>query len=148
MLQNPAIQQILISSGLFLLVWAILGNLVFKPFLKILEEREAKTIGSDKEAFAQKKKSQELTVQIEETLKNARRTAMQARDEQTQRARQNAEKIKVEAQQHAELEIAKAREHIARLKENAFKEVAVESDALARQMVEKALSSESRTTIH
>lgn len=62
-----------IQLGLFFVCYFVLNRFVFAPYLRLLEERKAKTVGLKEQAEKDKLKAQELKVAYESYLKEERR---------------------------------------------------------------------------
>ena len=56
------------SAVIFLCVWAFLSRVLLKPFLALIEEREARTVGDEHSAVEMKKDAKLLQAKAEEEL--------------------------------------------------------------------------------
>ena len=70
-----------ISAGLFLLLWKFVGQGMAKPFLELLEDREARTLGDEKKARETKALSERIASDIELELHDSRVEGVKHREE-------------------------------------------------------------------
>lgn len=140
LLKPETLVQIQISGVIFLLVWAVFGNLVFKPFLDLVAEREEKTVGSTRHAAEKKRESRSLEQKVEEELREARLEGIQQRDKLAEAARKQSQQVLEAADAAAREEIRKAQLEIDELKSRAEQELAQEAAALAELVVKRALT--------
>lgn len=101
-LTNFGVQPILLIAQVvnFLLLLFILKRFLYKPILKVLEERKQKIAESLKNAEEIDKKLEQITLEREERLKKASKEA----ESLLQEATKTAEKIVAEAHQKAALD--------------------------------------------
>lgn len=145
---NPIVFQALCSVGVFLLLWAVLGNLVFKPFFSMLEEREQRTVGDETAAVEKRQELKVVNSQIQEKLRQARLQGIALRDERVAQAKKEAQALLDQANNIAAQELSRAEQSIEDLKAAALRDVAVEAENLSKMVVSKVLLADSSTTIH
>jgi len=135
--------QVVESAVLFILIWCILKRVLFKPFLSLLDERDARTVGDERAAREKKVDSKELSKEIEIELQKARLEGIKDRDEAVRLAKDKAQEVIQAASVRAQEKREKAREEIERLKAAAEQELLKEStmlsDVVVRQLVSHKL---------
>ncbi len=136
------------SAASFLLIWFVLGNYVFKPFFALLEERERKTAGSESIAQETKVATQNILLEIEDTLKEVRAEATAHKDIRIEKARKEAQNIVEMAVNKAEKDMKSAQMQLNEKRDLAFSDLPEEVEAMSDLIVNKALSSGSNVTIH
>ena len=139
--------QIAFSAGLFLLLWAVLGGMIFKPFFRMLEEREDRTVGDERAAAAALEETKVRTQDLEKQLLEARIVGMQDREKRIQKAKEEATALVGEANLRAAEELKKIQEEIAQLKQRAINEVEAEAKNLSRLVV-RQVAGDSGQTVH
>jgi F-type H+-transporting ATPase subunit b len=108
---------------ILLVFYVILKLLFFGPLLKVMAEREARTIGAQKDAEAAQAAAAEKTKQYREALKqartdlyveqeNARKRLLDARAQELKDARAKAATVVAAAKERIEQESASARQEI------------------------------------
>jgi F-type H+-transporting ATPase subunit b len=108
---------------ILLVFYVILKLLFFGPLLKVMAEREARTIGAQKDAEAAQAAAAEKTKQYREALKqartdlyveqeNARKRLLDARAQELKDARAKAATVVAAAKERIEQESAAARQEI------------------------------------
>lgn len=80
MLSPLVIKTILLSAGLFILVWQFLSRALFKPFLQIAIEREEQTVGAEKRATKLRTQAAEIDREVENALQLSRIEALRICD--------------------------------------------------------------------
>lgn len=78
------------AAGL-IVVWATVGNLVFKPILKLIDKREHATLGAENRAEEFKVKAATVRAEVEQELRSARQAAASQREEIVGAARKEAQ---------------------------------------------------------
>jgi F-type H+-transporting ATPase subunit b len=112
---------------IILIFYFILRTIFFKPLLKVMAERDARTVGAQKAAEAAQAAAAEKTKQYEETLKHAR--AKVYAEQETARKKVLDERAEIVKDARA-----KAASHVAGAKERVQGEVAA-----ARREIEKTV---------
>ncbi len=145
---TAVLPQMLCSAVLFIVVWIVLGNYVFKPFFALLEEREERTVGDEKRAVKRREEARQLQERIDTTLFQTRLRAIEQRDVKLATARAEAQKVIDEALERAHRELRAAREEIADLKVRARKQMGGEVKALSDTFVNKLLADGTSKLVH
>jgi F0F1-type ATP synthase membrane subunit b/b' len=148
MLDGPILQHVILSAALFLFVWQVLGRGVFKPFFEVIEEREAKTSGSEDLAHRKRDELKRLNVELAVSLQEARLQGLTSRDELVQRAKLEAQTIRENAMASASEEIALAKVEIERLKLRAQGDLLTEIERISDLLVGRALEGPSGRVVH
>lgn|GEM_PF-2692973 len=103
---------------------------VFKPVLRILNERKAKTTGAKENAIRLQHRSDEILDQCEKKIEQARTAGMRKREERLQ----SAEKIKEELLKNTRDEIDERLEKVHHQIEVETKEATLQLNQYAQQM--------------
>lgn len=147
LLKEDTFIQILQAGILFLLVWGLFLNNLFKEYLKVLELREERSIGAEAEAVKLKLQAKELEVKLEQELQNARIAALAESERITSQARKNATDLLEEAARIVDQKYANAQLQIEEIQMKANSELSQEAIKLAQHFKECALKP-SGQTIH
>jgi F-type H+-transporting ATPase subunit b len=131
--------SILYQIILFVALWLILNKILFQPYLRLLEERERRTIGAEHDSADLEHEGARLRAQYEEKIAQAQTAAYAAKDAILQEARQQREKILGEARAAAASKLEQARREISLALEKEKAIAAAEAAAVAGEMVSKAL---------
>ena len=152
MLSGDALQSTIIdvagSAGLFIALWVILGNNLFKPYLRLLEDREARTSGDEKRALELNEMSEDVRKSIDDELRGTRLQGLAARDAAVTKAKDEARRITDEASEKARKELDASRAQIEKLKSQARAELASEAQTLATTLRSRLLAERGSQTIH
>lgn len=133
-------ETFLIQLGVFAIVFLILGNVYFKPFLKLFQIRHERTI-KDKEA------AEKLTLQAQQKLEDYKNQL----SVQKQETMKDFDRVIAEAEAREAEIVAKAWEEAKRIthttaekinieRESIRKQIEADIDQLAKQISEKMLS--------
>jgi F-type H+-transporting ATPase subunit b len=124
---------------LFIVLGLILNKILFQPYLRLLEERERRTIGAEHDSADLEHEGARLRAQYEEKIAQAQTAAYAAKDAILQEARQQREKILGQARAEAASKLEQARREIALALEKEKALAAVEAATVAGEMVSKVL---------
>ena len=124
---------------LFIVLGLILNKILFQPYLRLLEERERRTIGAEHDSADLEHEGARLRAQYEEKIAQAQTAAYAAKDAILQEARQQREKILGQARAEAASKLEQARREIALALEKEKALAAAEAAAVAGEMVNKVL---------
>jgi len=132
----------------FLILFGLLGFVLYKPVLKMLDERQAKI----KESMEQAEQIKEQAAQSEEEIKAHLETARKEGQTLIAQAAQMGEKLKEEAkenaQKEAEILIAKAQTEIQQERDKAIDELRREFSNIAILAAEKVINETLDKTKH
>lgn len=140
LLKPETLKQIQVSGGLFFLVWAVLGNLIFKPFLDLIIERENKTLGFSNNAAELRREISALEQSIEAQLQDARIEGLKNKERITASARMKAQAQYEDMEVKAREYLLSAQKEVALLKEKAEHELLIEAKKLSQEVFSKVLS--------
>jgi len=124
---------------LFIVLGLILNKILFQPYLRLLEERERRTIGAEHDSADLEHEGARLRAQYEEKIAQAQSAAYAAKDAILQEARQQREKILGQARAEAASKLEQARREIALALEKEKALAAAETATVAGEMVSKVL---------
>jgi F-type H+-transporting ATPase subunit b len=124
---------------LFIVLGLILNKILFQPYLRLLEERERRTIGAEHDSADLEHEGARLRAQYEEKIAQAQSAAYAAKDAILQEARQQREKILGQARAEAASKLEQARREIALALEKEKALAAAETTTVAGEMVSKVL---------
>lgn len=131
--------EVACSAGIFILLWVVLGKHLFKPYLALIEAREARTLGDERKAAELATKAEEVKRQIDEELKVARLRGLQVRDAAVNAAKEQAKVIADRAAERARRELEAARDEIELARAQAQREIDAEADELAKSLLARLL---------
>ena len=131
--------SILYQIILFIVLGLILNKILFQPYLRLLEERERRTIGAEHDSADLEHEGARLRAQYEEKIAQAQTAAYAAKDAILQEARQQREKILGQARAEAASKLEQARREIALALEKEKTLAAAETATVAGEMVSKVL---------
>jgi F-type H+-transporting ATPase subunit b len=124
---------------LFLVLWAILSKILFRPYLAVLEERERETSGARHETDLLEHEGARLKAEYEEKLARAEAGANAAKEAILQEARQQREGIIGQAREEATRSLEKVRQEVETQLESERQRAMAEIGDMAREMVSKIL---------
>ena len=124
---------------LFLALWFVLSKVLFRPYLKLLEEREGKTAGARNETADLEREGARLKAQYEEQVAQAQAAGGRAKESIVQEARQRREQVLSQARQEATATLEHARREVASQMARERQLAAAEVAMVARQMASKIL---------
>ena len=120
---------------LFLVLWVVLNKVLFKPYLHLLAEREAKTTGATHDSGALEHEALRLKADYEGKIAQAQA----AKDAIVQNGRQQREKILSQARDEATGMLERARNDVATAMEQERRLAVAEVATVASDMVNKVL---------
>ena len=124
---------------LFLVFWAILSKILFRPYLAVLEERERSTSGTLREAGDLEHEGERLKAQYEEKIAQAEAAGNVLKEAILQDARQQREKILSRAREEAATTLQSVRQEVQSQLEVERQRAAAQITALATDMVSKII---------
>ena len=113
----------------------VLARVLFAPYLALLDERRARTVGDAAEAVEQRAHARALAARIDEELARARAEAMTEVDVTRRQAKEEEHAIFASAQADASARLADLRGGVASATAEARRSLAEEARTLADQMV-------------
>ena len=139
MLTFPPDYTFLIQFGAFLALIVVLSRLLFSPFLALLVERDARTIGDGRLAVAQRAEAESLAAKIEAELASVRSQTMNEVERLRRETREEEARLFSSAQTEASARLAELRSSISASTALARSALAAEAKTLADQMVTSVL---------
>jgi F-type H+-transporting ATPase subunit b len=131
--------SILYQIILFLILWVILSRILFKPYLKLLAEREHKTAGAQHDSNDLEREGLRLKNQYEEKIAQAQTAGYAAKEQIIQEGRQQREKILGEAREDAAHMLEQVRSEVAQTLSRERQLAAAEVGPIAAAMVAKVV---------
>lgn len=144
LLKFGTLVQIIASGVLFVVVWGIFGNAVFKDYFDVLEERETKTLGAQQKASDLRQQAKEIQSLVDSELRSARLEGIQDRDALIEEAKSQASKMKEEAKATADEEFKLAAAELENHRQVAMKDAEFEAQKLSQIVKKRALSFEQK----
>lgn len=123
----------------FLILWAILSKVLFRPYLALLDERERKTAGALREAADLEREGERLRAEYEEKIAQAQAAGYAARETIVKEAREQREKLLAQAREEAASVLERVREEVQTQMEKERQLARAEVANIARDMVNKIL---------
>lgn len=124
---------------LFVIVWLVLTRILFRPYLKLLEEREHRTAGTEQESTALTEEGERLKGQYRELIAQAQASGIAAKESILQEARQQREKLISQAREEAARILEQVRTEIQRQIEKEKVLAVTEAAVIAKEMASKVL---------
>jgi F-type H+-transporting ATPase subunit b len=122
-----------------LLFYFILRSLFFKPLLKVMAERDSRTIGAQKAAEAAQAAASEKIRQYEEALKQARTKVYAEQEVERKKILDERTAFLKEARTKATVEVSSAKERVAGEFASAKKELEATTAQLAVEITQRIL---------
>ena len=124
---------------IFLVLWAILSKVVFRPYLGLLDERDRKTSGARREAADLELEAERLKAEYDEKIAQAEAAGSVAKESILNEARQRRDGLLTRAREEASSALESVRQE---LQSQIVKErqlAAAEAQNVARDMARKIL---------
>jgi len=130
-----SVPTILYQAVLFVVLYFVLKQLVFEPFLASLDARHRRTRGAIEDAAKLREETTRLQAEYEQQMTAIRREAAAAADEIHRQAEKEEHEIIDAARQEAARSNAQARETIAAQTEATRSALAAETDHLSQDIL-------------
>jgi len=130
---------IFIQIANFLVLILILGRILYRPLLRVLEERRQRTEGTRAMVEKVDEQGAELLVSYEADIAMARSAARATVQERAGQAETEVERLLGEVRQQVDKEAAEAAEALQRRRDELTAELAPDTTALAHQIAAKVL---------
>lgn len=134
------LQVILIMAVVFAFYWKLLGSVVIKRYLNLFEAREKHTVGATEGAQENHAAAARLLEEYERQLVLERTAVLKSLEPQIIAAKAEAAKIIESAEAEARALLESNKNTIAEEKKILLSSLESESESLARQISEQALS--------
>ena len=152
-LEKFGVEPVLLLAQIvnFAILLFILKRFLYKPILKVLEERKNKIETSMKQSEQIQKKFEEMGVKQQEILDNARKESGQIIDGAKSEAKTLASQIQIEASNQAQLSLKRAQETLALEKQKmvseAKKEIVSVVTAATQRVISKVMTKKDKDTL-
>ena len=124
---------------IILIFYLVLRSLFFRPILKVMAERETRTIGAQKAAEAAQAAATEKVKQYQEALKHAKAKVYQEQEAERKKLLDERAAMLKETRTKATEEVGMAKGRVAREVAEAAKEIEVKAVELAREIAGRVL---------
>ena len=128
----------------FLLLMFILNKILYKPILKVLDEREARIVGGQEKAKRLLDESQGILKSYNEKLYSAKIDAMTVKNSSRKQAVEEANVIIEDARRNAETIVVDVQkemaEEIARVKSELEPEIGIMAGTIAQQILGRKIA--------
>jgi F-type H+-transporting ATPase subunit b len=135
----PDLSRLIPLLILFVVLVPILNALLFRPLLRVLDEREQRIDGARTRAAELSRQAAELVARHDEAIRQARELAHGEQVRHVEQARSQHHATVGEARRQAEQQITTARIDIARVAESARTALGAEAQQLAREIAARLL---------
>lgn len=132
-------QTVVIQIICFLVLWFVLNKLLFRPYLRLLEERESRTEGVRRETADLEGEGQRLRAEYEERIAEARESGRVAKERILDQAREQRERLLSGAREEAANILERVRGEIRSQLQKERVIAATEATAIAQAMANKIL---------
>lgn len=144
MLTLPPDYTFVIQLGTFFVLLMVLSRILFAPFLEVLSERSARTVGDIEKAAASRAEMNTLSARVDAEIAKARAAASAEVDAVRAQTREEAAQLFQGAQQVASARLAELRAEVAAATRDARAALATDSRVLADAMVSAVVGSGSK----
>jgi len=150
MLELNAVNLIHVFAGsaFFLMMWAVLGRVLMKPFFDTVYEREAKTAGADESTQEKREEGRRLDDQLRHQIQDARLEGLRIRDSRVQQAKNEAQSLREAAMNRAAQENARTKDELAQVRAKTVSELELEVEKLATLLVSQVLEKPAGRVLH
>jgi F-type H+-transporting ATPase subunit b len=131
--------SVILQILFFLLFWFLMDRIIFRPFLRLLDERERRTEGAKAETAALIEDAERLRAEYESGMAKAQEEAAAVKEAILVDARRSREQLLTQAREEAGKMMERSRGEIRIELQKAREVVLREAEAIARQMTEKIL---------
>jgi len=122
---------LLVELGLFLLCFLLLRSLVFKPLLRLVDERRAQTQGAREEAKKFEAEAEERTRKVTRVVQQAKVEASEERERLRQQAKHREQEVLRAAKEEATTITDAARRKVAARRSESEREATLKARELA-----------------
>jgi F-type H+-transporting ATPase subunit b len=124
---------------LFVVLWVVLSKILFRPYLRLLEERERKTTGAQHDSLDLEREGARLRAQYEQKIAQAQAAGYATKETILQEARRERERIVTEARDEAMKLLQGVRLEVESQMQKERQLAATEAGIVAQEMVNKIL---------
>jgi F-type H+-transporting ATPase subunit b len=131
--------SLFIQVGLFIFLMIVLNQIFFKPFLRFLEERQAKIEGDEKEAVRLQGEAERRRLQFEEGLNKGQLQALGEKGSIVDAGSREGKSFVDKAQQDVDEELPRIKAQIDQESRQVAADLERRQGAMAREIAEKLL---------
>ena len=131
--------SLFIQVGLFIFLMIVLNQIFFKPFLRFLEERQAKIEGDEKEAVRLQGEAERRRLQFEEGLNKGQLQALGEKGSIVDAGSQEGKSFVDKAQQEVDQELPRIKAQIGQESRQVAADLERRQGAMAKEIAEKLL---------
>jgi F-type H+-transporting ATPase subunit b len=135
----PDFTILFLQIAIFVVLWVVLTRLWFKPALRILHERAARSEGAVREARAIQAEAERLRAEHAAALDQVRGEAQREMQEIVRGAETEQKRMIAEAREEAQRTLTEVRGRVAEEVANARRGLREQAEQIAREVVEKVL---------
>jgi F-type H+-transporting ATPase subunit b len=128
-----------IQAGLFIFLMLVLNAILFKPFLRFLEERHHKISGDEREAARLQEEAERRRLQVDERLHKGQLKALEEKGRIQDTGVQAGKQVVNTVHQEVEEEMRRIKAQIAKEGQQALSELELRRGAMAKGIAEKIL---------
>ncbi|OGQ05912.1 MAG: hypothetical protein A3F82_05730 [Deltaproteobacteria bacterium RIFCSPLOWO2_12_FULL_44_12] len=132
-------KTIFIQLSIFLVVLLTLTHFVFKPVLKIIHLRKAKTEGDRKKIEEMTQKTDALMKEYEKKIQEAKQDAFKMKETIRKEGDEQGQRIVHEAKQASLSQIEKIKKEMEIARQNATSQLELQAKTLGKMIAEKVL---------
>ena len=133
------VYTVLVQIVAFLALWFLLSELLFRPFIALLEQRETRTEGLKAAAASLTAEAERLRAEYESAIVKANEEGAAVKETILQEARRTRERLLAESRAQAAERLTAVREEIQKEMRQGRELALQEAAAISRQMAEKIL---------
>jgi len=130
---------VIFQLAIVLILMVALSNLVFKPFLRVVEERKDWIEGAEKKARALQQRSEELMERYQDSMSAAQAQGASIREEIRKEALSNEAQILQKAMEEGNQFLEEMKGKIREESQKAKAGLRLQAQTLSREMAEKML---------
>lgn len=130
---------VIVQIVAFLFFWFLLAKLLFRPFLRLLEERERRTEGVKAETSSLMEEGERLRREYESGIQRARDEGHAVKEGIVEEARRTRERLLVQVREETARLLEAVRQEVQREMQRGREFAAQEAEWIAQQMAEKIL---------
>ncbi len=131
--------SLFIQVGLFIFLMFVLNKIFFKPFLRFLEERQAKIEGDEKEAVRLQEEAERRRLQFEEGLNKGQLQALGEKGSIVDAGSREGKSFVDKAQQEVDQELPRIKAQIGQESRQVAADLERRQGAMAKEIAEKLL---------
>jgi F-type H+-transporting ATPase subunit b len=131
--------SLFIQVGLFIFLMIVLNKIFFKPFLRFLEERQAKIEGDEKEAARLQGEAERRRLQFEEGLNKGQLQALGEKGSIVDAGSREGKSFVDKAQQEVDQELPRIKAQIGQESRQVAADLERRQGAMAKEIAEKLL---------